>query len=54
MCSDALAVCEKLLLLMHEMEGAAMQGMKLEDPNFVISMMDALSTVGDMCVHPDD
>ena len=46
MCSDAPAVCEKLLLLMHGMEGAAMQGMKLED--------DALSTVGDMCVHPDD
>jgi hypothetical protein len=30
-----------------------MQGMKLEDPSVVISMMDALSAVSDMCVHPD-
>ena len=54
MCSDAQAVCANLLLLMHEMEGAAMRGMKLVHPTFVISTMIALSTKSDLCVHPDN
>ena len=50
-CFDAQAMCEELLLLMHEMVGAAMQGMKLEGRNCVNLTRTELSAVRGINAH---